>query len=164
MDLDTRCNKRLLGGCSIHLSTQLQVSSSITQSKFWDKEAPSKLLVFSCEQLRKMNIQIQNLEASCYFCNSRKETTQHLFLMCPETIHIWQGIFRWLGTDIVFPQEIYQLYDQFGLFIRGRKCRRWKHLIWHAACWCLWKIRNGIAFRRELFDGAKLLEEIKIIS
>lgn len=100
----------------ISLSMQLQDLIPRTRSKFWVSEAPSKVLVFSwrllldrlpsCEQLHKRHIQIQNLEASCYFCNSRKETTQHLFLMCFESIRVWHGIFGLLGVDIELPLEI----------------------------------------------------------
>ena len=116
-----------------------------------------------CEKLHKRLVQVQNLEVSCYFCYMRKETTQDLFFTCYETIQIWYRIFKWLGVDIVLPhQEINYLYIWPIWFAYS-----WKEMPQmepFATCWCIWKIRNSITFWKRLFDGAKLLEDIKFTS
>ncbi|KAG4378370.1 hypothetical protein AAZX31_17G025100 [Glycine max] len=50
------------------------------------------------------------------------------------------------------------------LWSKEKKSRKSKHLLWHCACWNLWKMRNNIAFQNQAYDGQKLLEDSKIIA
>lgn len=50
------------------------------------------------------------------------------------------------------------------LFVEGNVADESIYLIWHATCWCIWKIRNNIAFRERLFDGAKLVWKLWVTS
>lgn len=69
-----------------------------------------------------------------------------------------QGQLRMYGQEW---NLVLQLYDQFGLFTTGRRNGRWKHLLWHATCWCMWNARNNIDIicPDQQFDGSQILEK-----
>ncbi|KHN33915.1 hypothetical protein glysoja_031777, partial [Glycine soja] len=58
-------------------------------------------------------------------------------------------------------QAIYNLIDSLVL---GENVKKWRYLIWHYTCWCMWKHRNDIIFKGHTFDGGELLGGIKINS
>lgn len=68
-------------------------------SKFWESKVTSKVLVFSWRLLLGSSCMIPNLEVPCYFCNSSKETTKHLFLSCPKSTQIWLLIIKIVLTS-----------------------------------------------------------------
>jgi hypothetical protein len=52
----------------------------------------------------------------------------------------------------------------FGDLFKVKDKGRVRHLVWLAAIWCMWKLRNNVIFKGDLPDTSSLLEEIKLIS
>ncbi|KHN03945.1 hypothetical protein glysoja_022631, partial [Glycine soja] len=87
-----------------------------------------------------------------------------LFVFCPFAKQVWQGILNWLGYSFSLPNNIQELYLQLGMNIRGKKKRRFKHLLWHNTCWSIWCHRNNVIFRNAEVDVNNTILFIKSMS
>lgn len=100
----------------------------------------------------------------CVFCNSQFESALHLFLHCPFTSSLWSHISLWLGTVFQQPISLLHFFVIFGEgCIRRVNFGTWL-LVWHAAVWCIWELRNDIMFEKDKVDMIYLLDRVKVCS
>lgn len=101
---------------------------------------------------------------TCIFCNSARETTEHLFFVCPCVSLIWSRCYKWLGLDTVLPSNCHLHLLQHDLvFLSAKQNLLWK-AIWSIVIWTLWNCRNNVIFRDEEVEVEKMLELIQLRS
>ncbi|KAK2416256.1 hypothetical protein QL285_038667 [Trifolium repens] len=117
--------------------------------------APSKVISFSWQLVldripSKQNLMLcgvdTGIEALCVACNSKLETSVHLFLHCDVAAHVWYEIARWVGHDLIMPPT---LGHSFSLLLScgfGKIRKKGLALIWHAFIWSIWRARNNRIF------------------
>ncbi|GAU42449.1 hypothetical protein TSUD_247910 [Trifolium subterraneum] len=139
--------------------------------KFW---APSKVIVLSWKLLQDRVPIRQNIlrrrvfrEASmsfCALCGDFVESVDHLFITCDCISKFWNNIARWLGFELVSPNNISNLFEWFLGLGMGRKSRLGWLLIWHAAVWSIWISRNDLIFDRGTISIESLVDKVKLSS
>lgn len=71
-------------------------------------------------------------------------------------------VFEWLGVPFV-TQNINQLYLHLGECFPGKKARKWRHLVWHTVCQCIWSARNSWIFRMVISKQRRQQRESKVL-
>jgi hypothetical protein len=92
------------------------------------------------------------------------EDTTHLFFLCPFNKGIWEAVYNWIGESIPSDFDGCNHFMRFGKLFRHQKKGRVNHLIWLAATWCIWKLRNQVIFNGSTPASATLFEDIKFYS
>jgi hypothetical protein len=133
--------------------------------------APSKVISWQLVLDRipsKQNLMLcgvdTGIEALCVACNSKLETSVHLFLHCDVAAHVWYEIARWVGHDLIMPPT---LGHSFSLLLScgfGKIRKKGLALIWHAFIWSIWRARNNRIFNNGVSDPDEIFESIKRIS
>lgn len=82
----------------------------------------------------------------CSFCSDR-ETSQHLFFLCPVARFVWRTIGSVFGTELC-PNNILQFYTWWYVFFpEGEK---FYTVGLAAVCWAIWNCRNRATFEFKL--------------
>lgn len=143
-------------------------------SRVWKSPAPSKAVAFSWKLLlnripTRENLELRNalppeVSSLCVMCGFEAETANHLFLHCPMTSRVWRGLMRWLDFDFLIPPNMFIFFLCWSGWERNKKIRRGLWLIWHAAIWVIWRVRNNRIFNNQVTEVDELVEEVKVLS
>jgi hypothetical protein len=138
--------------------------------KLWLNNAPSKVTIFGWrllldklptrEALFKKGIITNNHDRSCIFCLREVEESHHVFFNCNFSRQVWRIIFRWMKTTPLAFVNIHDHFSHFGKLIKGGNGKKFRHIIWLATTWSLWKKRNNIIFRGEEVNIPSLVDHI----
>jgi hypothetical protein len=60
--------------------------------------------------------------------------------------------------------RVQQHFLKFGDLVKGKINKRFRHLVWLATMWCLWRSRNNIIFRGDHVNISSLVDQIKYMS
>lgn len=143
-------------------------------SSVWKSPAPSKVVAFSWKLLHdripsKANLAVRQVlppEASqdCNLCEGMIESTNHLFLHCGFVSEVWQGLLRWMDLNFVSPPNLFVHWECWSGAESNKKVRNGFRLIWHAAVWSIWRVRNDRIFNGVNCEVVELVEAIKVLS
>ncbi|XP_057811313.1 uncharacterized protein LOC131025538 [Salvia miltiorrhiza] len=135
--------------------------SSKTAAMVWDAPALQKAKVTAwralrkrlptCDNLRRRNIVIDDVEMNCNACFSPVETVDHTLLHCPKASAVWDGIMRWIGLQSVRPQGLEAHFLSFSQLGNGKKCTKFLKSLWVCTIWILWRQRNASRFEASDF-------------
>lgn len=114
------------------------------------------LIVVGLSQLHK--------DYAAFFGFRHPEGCSHLFFTFYLSYKVWIYIYDWLGFSVALPNDASQHFVQHVRCLRGRCLRKFRFLIWHAVCWCLWLMRNRIVFQSVSFDTTMVLAQINALS
>jgi hypothetical protein len=139
----------------------------------WKCGVPSKVCAFSWQllldriqtkdNLLKRRI-IQEQQGQCVTCGLVRETALHLFLHCNLAAKIWYDIMRWIGFVIILPHNLASSMAMLIHCARNKKEKVGLSLIWCAAMWVIWNVRNGCIFNNDVVFVEDMVEQIKILS
>ena len=92
----------------------------------------------------------------CFMCLEKEETIDHLFLHCSKTRVLWDLLFALFGVSWVLPSSVREtLLSWHGSFV-GKKHKR----VWRVASlyifWTIWKTRNRLVFKDDVFSVQRL--------
>lgn len=142
--------------------------------KLWQCSVPSKILVFAWrllqdrlptrEALLKRGVISGTHNDSCVFCFIQRESCSHLFFSCQFSYAIWVAVYSWLGISTVSHIEGREHFIQHGFFLRGKRYRKVRHIVWLAVVWSLWTMRNKVIFQGTPADFIHVMDHIKMIS
>jgi hypothetical protein len=79
-------------------------------------------------------------------------------------VNVWQHISKWLGLSFFMTVRVQQHFLKFGDLVKGKINKRFRHLVWLATMWCLWRSRNNIIFRGDHVNISSLVDQIKYMS
>ncbi|XP_057774943.1 uncharacterized protein LOC130993923 [Salvia miltiorrhiza] len=146
-------------------------TSPETLKNVWETPATHKVKVMTwrlvrnrlptCENLRKMNIQIDEVEAWCNACCSNLETCNHLFIECPKADAVWSRIQQWVGVSGPRPKDIVGHLETFAN-LGQKKHKKLLTTAWMCTVWLLWKNRNESRFDGKQWDIQSLCREVKV--
>ncbi|XP_057806191.1 uncharacterized protein LOC131021118 [Salvia miltiorrhiza] len=121
----------------------------LEMAKVWKAPTPHKAKVTAwrclrnrlatCDNLRRINIQIGVEERWCNACVSSEETTEHLFLHCPKAAAVWDQIYQWLDIKTANPRSILQHFISFIAAGKRKKDRRLLKALWMGTVWLFWE-------------------------
>lgn len=89
------------------------------------------------------------------------ETTSHLFCECEITGKIWELVYQWLGVDEAQDGNVICHFREFERLTKGTRRKGEKYLIWLAAVWNIWIVRNKVVFKGEVVFISSVLLAIK---
>ncbi|CAJ2634610.1 unnamed protein product [Trifolium pratense] len=140
----------------------------------WLNNVPSKVSIFGWrlllgklptrEALYNKGVITNNHERSCVFCFNVAEDIPHMFFNCNVTKQIWCKIFKWMGTRFCSATDVPNHLIQFGVLITGSNNERFRHIIWLATTWSIWRMRNNIIFRGDFVNVSSLVDQIIYIA
>ena len=97
--------------------------------------------VLTLDQLKKRGWTLAN---RCFFCLTKKESTNHILIHCTKTRVLWELLFALFG-----------LLGWYGSFVGEKRKKAWK-LALLCLFWTVWKEKNRIAFDNEEFSVHRL--------
>ena len=109
--------------------------------------------ILTLDRLKKRAFAFANRS---YLCHECKETMDHLLILCKKMRLLWELLFSlfrisWVSRDTVWDS----LISWDNCWVR----KKWRKM-WQAVppClfWSLWKARNGVALRDEIFSTLRL--------
>ncbi|XP_057773783.1 uncharacterized protein LOC130993078 [Salvia miltiorrhiza] len=115
----------------------------------------------TCDNLRRRNILVGESECSCNACILNMETANHIFLHCPKTERVWDGIFQWLGMNFIRPHCVASHFIQFVQLGKGKRSEKLLEAVWSCTCWLVWKWRNESRWEGKNWDIKDAIMEIK---
>lgn len=148
---------------------QLKVFTSI-----WKSPAPTKVIAFSWKLFRdriptrgnlsRRHALSKNSPLNCVIYEGVPEESDHLFLHCVTATAIWTNLLRWLGFDYHPPPDLFYHWQWWNDSARNKKVRKGYRIIWHAAVWTIWKIRNDFIFNNSVCGVDEVVEAIKVLA
>ncbi|KAK2352803.1 hypothetical protein QL285_090514 [Trifolium repens] len=152
----------------------LDDSKLISLGRMWKNNVPSKISIFSWrllleklptrESLFSKGVITNALEKGCVLCCNHVETTPHIFLQCHTSNSVWLNIFKWMGLTPIMNVSVQQHFILFGDLLKSNIHKRYRHVIWLATTWCIWRWRNQIIFRGERVNISTLVDQIIYMS
>lgn len=143
-------------------------------SSIWKSPAPSKVVAFSWKLLHdripsKVNLAFRHVlppEASldCVLCDGMIESANHLFIHCAFASQVWQGLLQWMDLNFVSPPNLFVHRECWLGTESNKKVRSGYRLIWHAAIWSIWRVRNDHIFKDLIGRVVELVVAIKVLS
>jgi hypothetical protein len=123
--------------------------------ELWLNNVPSKVTIFRWRLLLDKlptrefcNCIITNShERYCVFCFREVEEINHVFFNCIISRQVWMIIFRWMRTTPLAFVDTHNHFSLFGEFLKGGNNKKFRHIIWLATTWDLWRMRNNIIFQ-----------------
>lgn len=74
----------------------------------------------------------------CPLCNQFEETIHHLFVECKIAYQVWMMVARWVGTHVVYHNNLKFHLLPFNLsHFNSKRNRVWKG-VWVAILWSIW--------------------------
>jgi len=151
-------------------STEVQLSAF---THIWKSPAPSKVIAFSWKLLRDRILTRVNLSRrhvlpldsalSCVLCKGVPEVSDHLFLNCVTATAVWTKLLSWLGFTYHPPPDLFYHWKWRDELSRNKKIRKAYQIIWHAAIWTIWRIRNDFIFNNSPFGIDEMVEDIEVL-
>ncbi|XP_057803313.1 uncharacterized protein LOC131018616 [Salvia miltiorrhiza] len=115
-----------------------------------------------CDNLRKMKILMSDEVTKCCECGLQEESTNHFFLLCPQTDEVWSELQKWLGIATARPNHFGKHLGMFTTFGKEKKIRNLLLTTWVGCIWILWKKRNERRFSGIEWDSKNFVLKIKI--
>ncbi|RHN74087.1 putative reverse transcriptase zinc-binding domain-containing protein [Medicago truncatula] len=150
------------------------VEQGVVFDSIWKSPAPSKVVVFSWKLLHdripsKVNLAYRHVlppEASlnCDLYLRMAESTNHLFIHLSFASEVWQGLFGWQDFSFVLPPNLFIHWECWSGGESKKKIRKGYWLIWHAAVWSIWRVRNDRIFTNTICGVVEVVEAIKVLS
>ncbi|XP_071728135.1 uncharacterized protein [Rutidosis leptorrhynchoides] len=98
----------------------------------------------------------------CPMCNDTIETVEHAILECKFAKEIWEGIFKWWGTNAPSNLNIESSFKGNGIGgISGQNKNVWQAIEWVTG-YFIWKNRNNKVFGKDAWGTSKIINEIQI--
>jgi hypothetical protein len=72
-----------------------------------------------------------------------EEEIQHVFFNCRFSVQLWNQIYSWLGINFNHFEDGWQHFILFGKLAKGKYQVKFRHLIWLATTWSIWRLRNN---------------------
>ena len=92
----------------------------------------------------------------CFFCQTFKESIDHLLLHCEKTREVWMLFFSLFGVSWVFPSLVKEtLLGWRGSFVGKKRKAMWQVCLLRLF-WSVWKARNRIAFEDSVLSIQRL--------
>ncbi|XP_058733669.1 uncharacterized protein LOC131605314 [Vicia villosa] len=149
-------------------SSDLQLDMA-AMNLIWETFVPSKIHVFgwralrnrlpSREQLAARGIITEESDMVCVFCFNDIESLNHLFVGCCEARNVWQKIASWLGIEVGNADDVVEHMFYFEESIKGLVSKRKRLLVWLAAVWALWWMRNEIIFNEQEYHEDEVVHK-----
>lgn len=149
---------------------QVHVGDGVLGS-LWKNLSPPKVEIFSWLALqgrvatrsvlaRKNMIQEGQLPL-CPLCSLVEETSEHLFLHCLSSWHIWSIIMQWWQLVWVCPPSLADLASWwFGNSFRNLERYIWE-VTFFATLWSMWLARNDLIFNNVIRSASEVGELVK---
>lgn len=136
----------------------------------WKVKVPPKVNFFvwrlknsslpTTENLVKRNVQIQNWDSKCPFCNELEESTEHTMFSSKKSSRIWNYFMQVLDIDFVSPNSACAYFEQHVISSgKSNLSDGWK-ILWCAIMCNLWNSRNNCIFRDKQFDCEDVIQSI----
>jgi hypothetical protein len=163
----------------INRSAMVNLDDSVVRSLelMWKNNVPSKISIFGWrllleklptrEALFDKGIIINNNEKCCVFCSNNDESIFHVFIQCNFTTTVWHKILNWMGLNFFNSISVQQHFISFEELIKSKAnkvTKRYRHIIWLATTWCIWRWRNNIIFRHDRVNFSSLVDQIIYMS
>lgn len=142
--------------------------------QLWKSPAPSKVVALSWKvlldripsrlNLRRRNALPPEVSVRCALCEVEMETSIHLFAHCMVARGIWLELLKWVDNMFLMPQNVFNHWLCWNAGTSNKKLIKGFRLIWHAAIWVIWKMRNDKIFNDKEKEVMELVEEIKVLS
>ncbi|CAJ2632776.1 unnamed protein product [Trifolium pratense] len=126
----------------------------------WESLAPSKVIVFSWQLLRrrlpirvnlaKRGIVEYDSTSFCVLCPMNHECESHLFGWCAFASTLWGKIFKWFDWDVAVPRDPLEIFRRFSVGVGGGKRLKGLLAVWHVVVWAIWKARNDLIFNAQV--------------
>lgn len=97
-------------------------------------------------------------------CEGVPEALDHLFLNCVMARDVWAGILRWLGFVYHTPPDLFVHWKWWNELSGNKKIRKGYRIIWHAAIWTIWRVRNDLIFNNSTCGIEEVVEAIKALA
>ncbi|KAI5393192.1 hypothetical protein KIW84_060353 [Lathyrus oleraceus] len=112
------------------------------------KSAHADLLsrLLTRDQLVKKRILFDDRDKYCVFCFKVDESKHHVFSNCNFNSSIWTSIVTCLGPDIGLSAEDVPSFSFKPHMVKVIEERKLGSVIWLAAIWNIWLMRNGVMF------------------
>jgi hypothetical protein len=95
-------------------------------------------------------------------CGVGSETTTHLLLHCDLVAAVWYKVSKWVGFYFVNPPDLFISLASFVAFASSKKRKQGLLLIWHAAIWVIWKVRNDRIFSNKAFTAEEVADLVQV--
>ncbi|XP_057774897.1 uncharacterized protein LOC130993878 [Salvia miltiorrhiza] len=152
-------------------SSTMTPSDKVTFAKIWATHAPHKAKITvwrtlrnrlpTCNNLKKRNIPLDEVDSMCNACFSHNESINHVFLRCQKTEMVWDELQNWLGTTTVRPNQVSTHFSTFSNLGKGKRSGKFLASMWMCTIWQLWKERNDSRFEGKQRDVKSMIAEIK---
>ena len=140
----------------------------------WKTGAPSKVITFVWKTLldripSRVNLEIRrclppNIGHNCVWCGLVLECTSHIFLHCAMAMNIWRKLMDWLDLYFLMPPNLFIHWECWSGRPMHKKIRKGLMMIWQAAIWVIWRVRNNCIFNTVVKQLDELEDEIKVLS
>jgi hypothetical protein len=97
-------------------------------------------------------------------CEGVPEASDHLFLNCVMAREVWAGILRWLGFVYHTPPDLFVHWKWWNELSGNKKIRKGYRIIWHAAIWTIWRVRNDLIFNNSTCGIEEVVKAIKVLA
>jgi hypothetical protein len=150
--------------CCTLIDNTSSATDRVFEANVWIKGAPPKVQVFlwlavqdkvSTRAFLHQRTVLSATQASCVFCSSNLETSEHLFIHCNFSRSVWMKVLDWWGIQCCLPRTIDLLLLQWPEMVHGKFQRSAWRLISSSTIWGIWLLRNKIVFEEgtiNLFD------------
>lgn len=136
----------------------------------WKAGVPSKASAFVWKALldripTRRNFEIRHcllpdIGSSCVWCLC----TSHIFLHCNMARRIWMNLMGWLDLNFIMPPNLVIHWECWSSGVMNKKIRKGLRMIWQAAIWVIWKVRNECIFNDVVTRWDEVVEDIKLLS
>jgi hypothetical protein len=69
-----------------------------------------------------------------------------------------------MGSKFIPFVDIHNHFTLFGDLLKGSNNKKFRHIIWLATTWSIWRKRNNILFRGEFVNVSSLVDQIIYIT
>lgn len=112
-------------------------------------------------ELARHNALPGGLNTDCALCSVGEESITHLFLNCRIAWRIWMQVYKWLGLSMVLTNTVSDHFLHHVVLGINGKGGKAVSLIWVATVGAVWNLRNGVIFRGDSVDIARILDGIQ---
>lgn len=99
---------------------------------------------------------------ACFYNSLVVENIDNVFVSCNLAYGIWMKLYYWFEMVSILLTEPYKHWWQYcGLVVGLKKCKSlW--IMWIAAMWLIWKMRNEVVFNNRRMDPDRVFEMIQL--
>jgi len=112
------------------------------------------------ERLSRKGVMLNN--PLCVLCQTKVESSQHLFMECKHALCVWSMCFRWVGIVLVQHNDIKINFESFHLYhVNNKQNLVWSG-VWAAIVRSIWDQRNEVVFKQEVVDAEEIFQKAQI--